>query len=706
MTTSPLDARKIDPLRSLDVFRPFTENQLEALVNECEEITLNSGEILFREGDPGDSMFVVLSGELSIKCGVMSVAHGNRGDYFGEMSLIDDQPRSATVEAIIKSRLLKISKDQFHRYFVANPQTLMGVLIKVSKRAQQNLKFLLQEIKLLQDQKKLNVNLQHLLNDTSNEIYIFSSPSFRLLSMNSRARENLGYEKEEITFVTLFDISRNLTKEKFEALVKPLRLHKKDRVVFKGVNRRKDGSEYPIEYTFKLQNSESSSFFIGVAQDISKLINIEEKYTNLTYYDSLTGLPNKNLILKKLNSELLQANETKNSVAVLLINLDDFKKVNELMGHQAGDNLLGAVAKRLEKWSSSIYPLGRFGGGEFIIILSRIKFENEVERAASTLIKLFQTPFSIAGLQTYVNINIGTSYSPTDGNDGETLIDNAETAMYHSKENRKNTYCSFSSDMGVKAKNKLILEGDIRKALEQNQFVLYYQPKFEFSSESIIGFEALVRWNHPTKGLVPPMDFITLAEKNRLIIPLGEWILRTACKQIKTWHDMDLSVKNMSVNLSSHQFNQPNFADRIKEIIIQEEIHPENLELEITDTILMENSEMVALQLKKLHGLGIKISIDDFGTGCTSLNNLNIFPVNYLKIEQVFVKDISSEEDASLAKGIITLAKSMNLKTIAKGVETETQKEVLRSIGVDIIQGYILSKPVPAEEATKLLSSS
>ncbi|MFQ5444947.1 MAG: putative bifunctional diguanylate cyclase/phosphodiesterase, partial [Nitrospinales bacterium] len=392
--------------------------------------------------------------------------------------------------------------------------------------------------------------------------------------------------------------------------------------------------------------------------------------------------------------------------AVLLIDLDDFKTVNDSMGHMAGDTLIKDAAKRLEGWSSSIYPIARVGGDEFIILLSGINFESEAVRAASELLKLFQSPFLIKGQETYVSISIGTSFYPMDGHNGETLIGHAETAMYFAKENGKKTYCRYSSDMEAQEKNKLILEGDLRKDLEQNQFVLYYQPKFDLASETIIGFEALVRWNHPTKGLVPPMDFIPLAEKTGLIIPLGEWVLRTACKQIKSWLNIGLSAQNIAVNLSAHQFNQSNFVDKIRDIILEEGVYPKHLELEITDTTLLEDSELIASQLKELCGIGIKISIDDFGTGSSSLSNLNIFPLNYLKIEQAFVKDISSEEDASLAKAIITLAKTMNLKTIAEGVETETQKEVLRSIGCDIMQGYLLSKPLPAEEATKLLSAS
>ncbi len=260
--------------------------------------------------------------------------------------------------------------------------------------------------------------------------------------------------------------------------------------------------------------------------------------------------------------------------------------------------------------------------------------------------------------------------------------------------------------MEAQAKKKLILEGDIRKALERNEFVLYYQPKLALESETIVGFESLVRWNHPSQGLVPPLDFIPLAEKTRLILPLGEWVLRTACKQIKTWLDMGFPNPNTAVNLSAHQFSQSNLVATIGEIIEETGIQAKYLEVEITESVLMENADMAAAQLRQLSAMGIKISIDDFGTGYSSLSYLNTFPLNYLKIDRAFVKDITSIEHATLARAIVTLAKSLNLRTIAEGVETETQKQVLRSIECDAIQGYLLSKPVPAEEATKLLTSS
>jgi len=697
---------KINSLKSIGFFSSLSDNNLECLLNDCREVELNPGDILFKEEDLGNSMFVVLSGELLIEKGSTTIAHRSRGDYFGEMTLIENKPRSATVTAISKTRLLEISKAQFHHHFASNAGTLLGVLKTVSERSRENLTALDQGMKILHTQKKVNTDLQHLLDDTSSDIYIFDAESYHFIRMNSHALNTLGYEKHEITQMTLFNIMSDMNQELFTELTEPLWADKKEEIVYKGKHQRKDGSHYPVEFRFKLQKSETPPVYVGIAQDISQLQELEDKNNNLTFYDTLTGLPNKQFILEKLSLELLPENRGDKSVAVLLIDLDNFKVINDSWGHKAGDQLLKAATERLTNWASSSDLIARFGGDEFMIILSNLNFETEAARAASELLNLFHPPFTINAQEAYVGVSIGISYYPVDGHDAETLIKHADTAMYFAKDNGKNTYCHYRSDMETQAKNKLILERDLRKALENNEFELYYQPKLALNSETVIGFEALVRWNHPTKGLVPPLDFIPLAEKTKLIIPLGDWVIKTACQQIKKWLDQGLSLQNTAVNLSAHQFNQPFLVEKIGAIIQEAGIYPEYLELEITESVLMENAEMAADQLKQLNAMGIKISIDDFGTGYSSLSYLNSFPLDNLKIDQAFVKDITCEENASLAKAIINIAKALNLKTIAEGVETETQKEVLRSIGCDVMQGYLLSKPVPVDEATKFLSPS
>jgi diguanylate cyclase (GGDEF)-like protein/PAS domain S-box-containing protein len=705
MSASSSHDSNVDSLKETDFFKSLSDENFESLLTDCREVELSPGEVLFKEGDTGDSMFVVLCGEVVIKKENTTIAHRGRGDYFGEMTLLEGKPRSATITATSKSRLLEILEDQFHLHFASNPETLLGVLKTVSERSRENLAALDQGMKFLHTQKKANADLQHLLDDTSNDIYVFDAESYHFLKMNFHALNTLGYETHEITQMTIFSIMSDMSPELFAELSKPLLSNAKEEVVYKGEHQKKDGSHYPVEVRFKLQKFETPPVYVGIAQDISQLQALEDKNNNLTFYDTLTGLPNKQLILEKLELELLEENRGDKSVAVLLIDLDDFKVVNDSLGHKAGDKLLKAATERLTNWASSKNRIARFGGDEFMIILSDLNFETEAAGAASELLTLFQSPFTIDTQEVYVGISIGISYFPVDGYDGETLIKHADTAMYFAKKNGKNTYCHYSSDMEAQAKYKLILERDLRKALERNQFELYYQPKLALDTETIIGFEALVRWNHPSRGLVSPLDFIPLAEKTRLIIPLGEWILSTACQQIRKWLDLGFPLQNTAVNISAHQFSQYDLVDRIGAIIQEAGIYPEYLELEITESVLMENAEMAANQLKQLNAMGIKISIDDFGTGYSSLSYLNSFPLNNLKIDRAFVKNITCEDDAPLAKAIISIAKALNLKTIAEGVETETQKEVLRSIGCDVMQGFLLSKPLPAHEATKLLSS-
>jgi len=706
MSASSSHDNKIESFKSIDLFKQLTDETLERLITSSHEVTLNPGDTLFHDGDHGDSMYVILSGEIAILKGNSMIARKGQGNYFGEMTLIEDQPRSATATALTKSQLLKIMKEQFFLHLASNPQALMAVLKTVSERSRENLTALNEGIKIFKAQKKLNANLQHLLDDTTNEIYIFDAESYRFIRLNTRATRNLGYREIETTQLTLFDVMPNVTRENFEKLIKPLRSGMIEETGFTGQLQRKDGSTYPIEIRFKLQTTETPPIFVGIGQDISQLTELINKNKNLTRYDYLTGLPNRTLILEQLNTDLHQANRENQSMAVLLMDLDEFKIINDSMGHTAGDLLLKAVAERLRGWSPSDRHMARLSGDEFIILLSGDSIETRAKEAAADILKIFQSPFSINGQKIVISLSIGISFYPTDGNDGETLIRHADTAMYIAKEKGKNTTCQYLSDMEAQAKKQLILEGDIRKALERNEFVLYYQPKLALDSETIVGFESLVRWNHPSQGLVPPLDFIPLAEKTRLILPLGEWVLRTACKQIKTWLDMGFSNPNTAVNLSAHQFSQSNLVATIEKIIAETEIQAKYLEVEITESVLMENAAMAAAQLRQLSEMGIKISIDDFGTGYSSLSYLNTFPLNYLKIDRAFVKDITSIEHATLARAIVTLAKSLNLGTIAEGVETETQKHVLRSIECDAIQGYLLSKPVPAEEATKLLTAS
>ena len=705
MSATTSNSQKVNLLKSMDFFELLDSKTVESLAQECEEVILDPYEILFREGEQGDAMFVILSGELAVERQDAVIAKRVKGDHVGEMALIESGPRVATVKALSKTNLLKLSKKQFYSHFASNRQALMEILKTISERSREDLAALERSMKKLQAEKKVTSRLQDLLNNTSNEIYTLDPITFKFEHMNSRALKNLEYQSAEIIQLKATEIIREIDPAEFEGWIDLLRSNKKNEIDFNAVHRRKDGSFYPVKTQLKLTYSESSPIIVGITEDISELKEIEDKYNQLTFYDPLTGLPNRTLLIDELSSAVLKASKENKTISVLLIDLQNFKTISNSLGHMMGDLLSLAVARRLETESPSHSIVGRGRDNEFITILPQSEKESNAEEAACLLLDSFKTPFSVNGQDIFVNLAIGISSFPTYGQSAETLIEQAETAAKHISREGENAYCHYKSDMPFILKNRLLLEGDLRKGLERNEFELHYQPKLALESEIITGFEALVRWNHPERGVISPLDFIPIAEQSDIIVSIGEWVLETACCQMNTWLKMDLPIKNIAVNLSGRQFKQEDLVSSIKKIVSDSGIHPEFLELEITETILMANLDTVTIKLKQLSEMGVKLSLDDFGTGYSSLRYLNSFPLNNIKIDQTFVKDISSEENATIAKAIVSLAKSFRLKTIAEGVESENQKAIMRAIGCDFIQGYLLGKPIPAEEVTQLLSS-
>jgi diguanylate cyclase (GGDEF)-like protein len=706
MSVTISNSQKVDLLRSMDFFKLLNSESIESLARECDEIVLDPYEVLFKEGAQGDSMYVILSGDLAIERQDAIIAKRVKGDHVGEMALIESGPRSATVKALSKTNLLKLSKKQFYAYFVSNRDALMGILKTISERSREDLAALERSMRKLQEERKVNSRLQDFLNNTSNEIYTLDPVTLCFEHMNSRALKNLEYQSTEIPLLKATDIIGEIDLEKFEGWVNLLQASKKDEIEFNAVHKRKDGSFYPVKTQLKLTYSESSPLIVGVSQDISELKAIEDKYNQLTFYDPLTGLPNRTLIVDELSSAILKANKENKVVSVLLIELQNFKTISNSLGHMMGDLLSLAVARRLETETPQPSIVGRGRDNEFIVILSDPETVTNAEETASLIIDSFKTPFSINGQDIFVNLVIGISSFPAHGQSAESLIEQAETAAKHISREGENSYCHYKADMPFILKNKLLLEGDLRKGLERNEFELHYQPKMALESEKITGFEALVRWNHPERGVISPLEFIPLAEQSSIIVTLGEWVLETACRQMKSWLKMNLPLKNIAVNLSGRQFKQEDLVPNVKKIISDSGIDPEFLELEITETILMANLDTVTVKLKQLSEMGIKLSLDDFGTGYSSLRYLNSFPLDNIKIDQTFVKDISTEENATIAKAIVSLAQSFGLKTIAEGVESEDQKIIMREIGCDFIQGYLLGKPIPAKEVTQLLASS
>ncbi|MBZ4646945.1 MAG: polar amino acid transport system substrate-binding protein [Petroclostridium sp.] len=424
----------------------------------------------------------------------------------------------------------------------------------------------------------------------------------------------------------------------------------------------------------------------------------------MAYYDSLTGLPNRTSLMERLNDALVRARRDNHMVSVIFLDLDNFKTINDTLGHTFGDLLLKNVGEMLQRYLGEGNTVARLGGDELVLLQPRIYSVDDVLKIVVKIVEALQHPWILDDREFYITTSIGIALYPDHGQDAQTLLKNADTAMYYAKELGKNTYQLFNQSMNTKILQRLEMESNLRHALERNEFTVYYQPQIDVGTGKIIGAEALIRWIHPTMGFVPPMDFIPLAEETGLIVPISEWLLRTACIQNKKWQESGLPPICMAVNLSARQFQQQNLVEMISSLLQETALEQQWLELEITESIAMKDLDYTILVLKRLKEMGIHISLDDFGTGYSSLNYLKRLPINTLKIDKSFVHDITANSnEEAIAKALISLAHSMKLTIVAEGVETEEQFAFLKEQKCDRVQGYLFSKPLPVDEFEKLL---
>ncbi|TAM43584.1 MAG: PAS domain S-box protein [Gammaproteobacteria bacterium] len=443
---------------------------------------------------------------------------------------------------------------------------------------------------------------------------------------------------------------------------------------------------------------------VGTVQDITERKRTEEQLNYLAYYDTLTGLPNRALLLERLKQATLDAERVDRLVAVMFLDLDRFKYINDTLGHHTGDGLLKAVAKRLEDCVRPGDTIARLGGDEFTIVLANVAHVDDVARVARKLIDSFALPFQVDGRELFTTASIGITLYPFDEREAEGLLKNADTAMYHAKERGRNTFQYFTAELNVRAERRLRIETALRQALERNELSLHYQPQVDLKTGQLTGMEALARWKHPELGTVSPVEFIPVAEETGLIVPLGEWVLREACRQIKAWHDTGFSKLQVAVNLSGKQLRQKDFPDRVREILHETKLESRYLDLELTESLLMVDTEETAGIMHALHAIGVSFSVDDFGTGYSSLAYLKRFPIDVLKIDRSFVRDIASDpNDVAIVKTVIAMAHTLGMRVIAEGVETREQLEFLRKQGCDGSQGYYCSMPLSAEEFSELL---
>jgi diguanylate cyclase (GGDEF)-like protein len=430
---------------------------------------------------------------------------------------------------------------------------------------------------------------------------------------------------------------------------------------------------------------------------------VEDMLLHQASHDRLTGLPNRMLFDERLSLALATTHRYGEMLAVVFLDLDGFKTINDTLGHAVGDQLLKNVAQRLTGCLRQGDILARWGGDEFTLLLSPISSAEEVTKIAAQILDTLNTPLEFEGQELHIKASMGIALAPYDGEDAQTLLKNADAAMYRAKQQGRNNYQLYTRAIGTKAQERLVLENNLYKALERQEFRLHYQPQINLETGEIVGMEALIRWQSQELGLISPSVFIPIAEEMGLINPIGEWVLWTACAQNRTWQSLGLPPVRMAVNLSARQFQQKNLVKAIAQVLESTKLEPCYLELEITESIAMQDLSSTISVLRTLRSMGIQIAIDDFGTGYSSLSSLKHFPLDKLKIDQSFVRElVTDSSDAAIITALVALGHGLKLEVVAEGVETQEQLTFLRSVRCDGMQGYLLSRPLPAQDATNL----
>jgi len=645
------------------------------------------------------------------------------------------------------TRTLKIADREWQILFVATPDyvasghtwqpwgvllagllltgLLAGFLIVEARRAEEltaSNELLLQEIagrRKTEEELRLSEERFRRIFDEGHFGMILANPDYTIVMANKAFCGLLGYSEQELAGQSIADITCEEDREKgrefsgqlFAGSISVLRLEK--RYV------RKDGGIVWTNLTVSAIHGKEGNVIYGLSliEDLTDSKKAEEKIHLLHYYDSLTGLPNRIFHKELMKRAIEHAQRHKEIFAIIYIGLDNFQRINDTLGYNIGDLLLKAVADRLAhslRKSDAVARsnegeteniVSRVGGDEFIILAHDLNHAQDAAIASRRLLEEISIPYDLSGREVFMTASIGISLYPDDGTDVDDLLKNAEKAMRCTKSEGKNNYQFYSGLMNSFVLELLTLESDLHKALERNELVLYYQPKVDAATRRVKGMEALIRWKHPDKGLIPPTQFIPLAETSGLILPIGEFVIRTVCRQIRTWQEAGYQHVNIALNVSGRQFDQGSLIEIVKEALQDAMIPPQCLELEITESIIMRNPEKAIRTLTELKAMGIQIAIDDFGTGYSSLSYLKRLPLDFLKIDQSFVQNLASDpSDQAIVRATIAMARSLNLKTIAEGVETEEQLSFLQKHGCDEIQGYLFSRPLSAEEIPGILA--
>ncbi len=545
-----------------------------------------------------------------------------------------------------------------------------------------------------------NYGLAQKVVENATEAVVFTDAKGLIIDVNSAYQTITGYQREEL-------IGKNPN---------VLKSGRHDRSFYQAMwaqiktqghwngevwDRRKNGEIYPkwLMINAMLDEEGEATGYVGLFSDLSDQKEAEEKLEELSFYDPLTHLPNRVLFHDRLSVSLSIAKREKHQLAVLLLDLDRFKIVNDSLGHNVGDELLELIAQRFLTLGRESDTVARLGGDEFAILLPELSNAEDASVVAQNFIDAFLEPFCLRGQSINISASIGVSIFPSDGADVDGLIKRAELALYKAKEQGRNTYHYFSQELQDAVFEQLEMEDEMRHAILNQQFTLFYQPKISLATNKITGMEALVRWIHPEKGLIPPDKFIPLAEESGLIIPLGEWVLQEACRATAEWVKKYDDTLVVAVNLSARQFKSENLLRTIQNTLDTFQLDPKNIELEITESCVMENVEKALQTMKDFRESRLRLAIDDFGTGYSSLGYLKQFPMSTLKIDRSFIMDLTPDsDDAAIVEVVILLADKLGLDVVAEGVETDAQLEFLRAQGCQYVQGYLLSRPLPADE--------
>ena len=528
-----------------------------------------------------------------------------------------------------------------------------------------------------------------------------STPDGRYINANPAMAHMLGYDSPQELVASITDISRQVyvdptSREELARLLREQGQVKN----FECAVYRKDGSKMWFSANVRAVSEDGVLVgYEGTNEDITTRKIAEEQVQFLAYYDALTGLPNRTLLQDRLGKAIAGSRRQKCKIALLFLDLDGFKIINDSLGHSVGDLLLQQVAERLKKWGREQDTVARLGGDEFLIMLTQVKELPDVAVAAERLMDAMTAEFDVQGHSLNVSCSIGASIFPENGADCETLIKNADAAMYGAKDSGRNSFRFFAEDMNAQAGERLSLENSLRLALGKKELFLMYQPQMHVVTGRVTGLEALLRWQHPDLGLVPPDKFIRIAENSGLIVPIGEWVLQTACRQARKWQDEGLPAVSVAVNVSAVQFRQQGFCELIRSVLHETGLAAQCLELELTESLLLANADVTLSVLRELKSMGLTLAIDDFGTGYSNFTSLRQFGVSKLKIDRSFISDVATNpDDSAITAAIISMAKSLRLKVIAEGVENEAQMSFLRKNRCDEIQGYYFSKPLAVDK--------